>query len=169
MVVSRKTVRHCACVHATIGRVFMRTRHHFRHWRRVLLRPRGIIRARGLPCRWRSASTSTAIPGQSGALLVTLSRSPANGLRTAASDPYPTYARFYLLLQIYFKNQQSPAGSSHPVHLPLPDVLSIVIDSFTSATERHIEVGHLLFFRMCFRPDVTSSACDRSVTASRCS
>ncbi|KIP02977.1 hypothetical protein PHLGIDRAFT_95356 [Phlebiopsis gigantea 11061_1 CR5-6] len=43
--------------------------------------------------------------------------------------------------QIYFKNQQPPAGSSHPVHLPLPDVLSIVIDSFTGATERHIEVG----------------------------
>ena len=119
----------------------MRTRHHFRHWRRILLRPRGIIRARGLPRRWRSASTSTAIPGQSGALLVTLSRSLANGLRTATSDPYPTYARLYLpSRQIYFKNQQSPAGSSHPVHLPLQDVLSIVIDSFTSATERHIEV-----------------------------
>ncbi|GJE92585.1 proteasome subunit [Phanerochaete sordida] len=43
--------------------------------------------------------------------------------------------------QIYFKNQQAPVGSSHPVHLPLQDVLSIVIDSFTSATERHIEVG----------------------------
>ncbi|EKM49857.1 uncharacterized protein PHACADRAFT_265596 [Phanerochaete carnosa HHB-10118-sp] len=43
--------------------------------------------------------------------------------------------------QIYFKNQQAPADSPHPVHLPLQDVLSIVIDSFTSATERHIEVG----------------------------
>ena len=52
----------------------------------------------------------------------------------------PTVYRAYTL-QIYFKNQQPPAGSSHPVHLPLPDVLSIVIDSFTGATERHIEVG----------------------------
>ncbi|KAI0088629.1 proteasome subunit [Irpex rosettiformis] len=43
--------------------------------------------------------------------------------------------------QIYFKNQQAPAGQSHPLHLPLSDVLAIVIDSFTSATERHIEVG----------------------------
>ncbi|CCL99528.1 uncharacterized protein FIBRA_01546 [Fibroporia radiculosa] len=43
--------------------------------------------------------------------------------------------------QIYFKNQTPAAGSSHPTHLPLNDVLSIVIDSFTSATERHIEVG----------------------------
>jgi 20S proteasome subunit beta 6 len=32
-------------------------------------------------------------------------------------------------------------GSAHPSHLPLPHVLSLVIDSFTSATERHIEVG----------------------------
>ncbi|KAK7689964.1 hypothetical protein QCA50_006604 [Cerrena zonata] len=43
--------------------------------------------------------------------------------------------------QIYFKNQQSLPGQSRPLHLPLPEVLSIVIDSFTSATERHIEVG----------------------------
>jgi len=43
--------------------------------------------------------------------------------------------------QIYFKNQTAAPGLSHPAHLPLNDVLSIVIDSFTSATERHIEVG----------------------------
>ncbi|KAL1937841.1 hypothetical protein VTO73DRAFT_12861 [Trametes versicolor] len=43
--------------------------------------------------------------------------------------------------QIYFKNQTAAVGQSHPTHLPLPDVLAIVIDSFTSATERHIEVG----------------------------
>jgi len=30
---------------------------------------------------------------------------------------------------------------SHPTHLPLSDVLSIVIDSFTGATERHIEAS----------------------------
>ncbi|KAF5382623.1 hypothetical protein D9615_002762 [Tricholomella constricta] len=43
--------------------------------------------------------------------------------------------------QIYFKNQTPAPGTSHPVHLPLSTVLSLVIDSFTSATERHIEVG----------------------------
>ncbi|KAG1739416.1 nucleophile aminohydrolase [Suillus paluster] len=43
--------------------------------------------------------------------------------------------------QIYFKNQLAAQGTSHPAHLPLETVLSIVIDSFTSATERHIEVG----------------------------
>ena len=43
--------------------------------------------------------------------------------------------------QIYFKNQVAPAGQAHPAHLPLQDVISIVVDSFTSATERHIEVG----------------------------
>ncbi|KAK7050563.1 proteasome subunit beta [Favolaschia claudopus] len=43
--------------------------------------------------------------------------------------------------QIYFKNQSSAPGSPHPTHLPLSRVLPLVIDSFTSATERHIEVG----------------------------
>lgn len=43
--------------------------------------------------------------------------------------------------QIYFKNQLPPPGGAHPQHLPLKDVLSLVIDSFTGATERHIEVG----------------------------
>jgi len=43
--------------------------------------------------------------------------------------------------QIYFKNQVAAPGLTHPAHLALSDVLSIVIDSFTSATERHIEVG----------------------------
>ncbi|KAJ7717726.1 nucleophile aminohydrolase [Mycena maculata] len=43
--------------------------------------------------------------------------------------------------QIYFKNQTPAPGTSHPAHLPLNHVLSLVIDSFTSATERHIEVG----------------------------
>ncbi|SJL07127.1 related to PRE7-20S proteasome subunit(beta6) [Armillaria ostoyae] len=42
---------------------------------------------------------------------------------------------------IYFKNQTPAPGTSHPAHLPLTDVLALVIDSFTSATERHIEVG----------------------------
>lgn len=43
--------------------------------------------------------------------------------------------------QIYFKNQMPPLGGVHPQHLPLKEVLSLVIDSFTGATERHIEVG----------------------------
>lgn len=43
--------------------------------------------------------------------------------------------------QIYFKNQTPTPGTSFPKHLPLSTVLPLVIDSFTSATERHIEVG----------------------------
>jgi 20S proteasome subunit beta 6 len=43
--------------------------------------------------------------------------------------------------QIYFKNQTAAPGTSHPTHLPLPEVLKLVVDSFTGATERHIEVG----------------------------
>ncbi|KAF9494540.1 N-terminal nucleophile aminohydrolase [Pleurotus eryngii] len=43
--------------------------------------------------------------------------------------------------QIYYKNQTPAPGTSHPTHLPLPSVLKLVIDSFTGATERHIEVG----------------------------
>ncbi|KAF5366260.1 hypothetical protein D9758_005685 [Tetrapyrgos nigripes] len=44
-------------------------------------------------------------------------------------------------LEIYFKNQTAAPGTTHPKHLPLQDVLGLVIDSFTGATERHIEVG----------------------------
>lgn len=45
--------------------------------------------------------------------------------------------------QIYFRNQTFPADMPKPIpgNLPLGDVLGLVIDSFTSATERHIEVG----------------------------
>jgi len=52
--------------------------------------------------------------------------------------------------QIYFKNQTPTLGTAHPVHLPLPIVLSLVIDSFTSATERHIEVGDGLEIYLVF-------------------
>lgn len=48
--------------------------------------------------------------------------------------------------QIYFKNQTAPSGSAHPTHLPLAHVLSLVIDSFTSATERHIEVSYYYYY-----------------------
>ncbi|KAJ3518189.1 hypothetical protein NLJ89_g35 [Agrocybe chaxingu] len=44
-------------------------------------------------------------------------------------------------LLIYFKNQTPAPGTAFPKHLPLSTVLPLVIDSFTSATERHIEVG----------------------------
>ncbi|KZT59350.1 N-terminal nucleophile aminohydrolase [Calocera cornea HHB12733] len=45
--------------------------------------------------------------------------------------------------QIYFKNQTPAPGAAPfvPGNLPIDVVLPIVIDSFTSATERHIEVG----------------------------
>ena len=45
--------------------------------------------------------------------------------------------------QIYFKNQTypSPELTPTPGKLPLAKVLSLVTDTFTSATERHIEVG----------------------------
>jgi len=46
--------------------------------------------------------------------------------------------------QIYFKNQTPVLGTAHPTHLPLRHVVELVIDSFTSATERHIEVGDSL-------------------------
>ena len=42
--------------------------------------------------------------------------------------------------QIYFKNQTPAEGIAFPVYLPLQEVLALVIDSFTGATERHIEV-----------------------------
>jgi len=45
--------------------------------------------------------------------------------------------------QIYFRNQTPAPGAEKlmPGNLPLATVLGIVVDSFTSATERHIEVG----------------------------
>lgn len=45
--------------------------------------------------------------------------------------------------QIYFRNMTFPPDQPKPIpgNLPLGTVMSIVIDSFTGATERHIEVG----------------------------
>ncbi|KAJ9124040.1 hypothetical protein QFC22_000833 [Naganishia vaughanmartiniae] len=45
--------------------------------------------------------------------------------------------------QIYFKNQTLAPGAEPfvPGRLPLSTVLSLVVDAFSSATERHIEVG----------------------------
>ena len=61
------------------------------------------------------------------------------------SDSYPTYDR---ATQIYFKNQTG----EHPTHLPLPHVLQLVTDSFTGATERHIEVRAARTFPLSFVP-----------------
>ena len=51
-----------------------------------------------------------------------------------------------LTIQIYFKNQTPAPGAEPfvPGRLPLSTVLGLVTDSFTSATERHIEVGDAL-------------------------
>jgi len=43
--------------------------------------------------------------------------------------------------QIHFMNQTPAPGTEFPKMLPLHVVLPLVIDSFTGATERHIEVG----------------------------
>ena len=50
---------------------------------------------------------------------------------------------YQLTRQIYFKNQTPEPGAAPliPGNLPLATVLGLVVDSFTSATERHIEVG----------------------------
>ena len=48
--------------------------------------------------------------------------------------------------QIYYRNQKPSSGAAQPVHLSLQKVLGLVIDSFTHATERHVEV--------CFRLSV---------------
>ncbi|KIM52734.1 hypothetical protein SCLCIDRAFT_1223477 [Scleroderma citrinum Foug A] len=58
-----------------------------------------------------------------------------------AAGPAQSLVQPFLDNQIYFKNQLPAPGTVHPAHLPLEVVLAIVIDSFTSATERHIEVG----------------------------
>lgn len=45
--------------------------------------------------------------------------------------------------QVMFKNQNSTTERKvpEPGHMELPEALRITMDSFTSATERHIEVG----------------------------
>lgn len=50
------------------------------------------------------------------------------------------------LLQIYFRNHTPAPGAPafDPSTHPLATVLSILVDSFSSATERHIEVGDSL-------------------------
>jgi len=51
-----------------------------------------------------------------------------------------------MVLQIYFRNHTPAPGQPpfDPSTHPLSTVLSILVDSFSSATERHIEVGDYL-------------------------
>ncbi|KAL7421045.1 Proteasome subunit beta type-6 [Cryptotrichosporon argae] len=60
--------------------------------------------------------------------------------------------------QIYFRNQTPAPGQPAPIpgNLPLSTVLAIVIDSFTSATERHIEVGDGLEMYVVMAKDRTT-------------
>lgn len=63
-----------------------------------------------------------------------------------ASSLSQTHLQFFIprpRAQIYFKNQTYPSAELTPTpgQLPLSTVLSLVADTFTSATERHIEVG----------------------------
>ena len=48
----------------------------------------------------------------------------------------------FLDSQVMFKNVNFPGGAApEPGHLPLDSALQLTMDGFTSATERHIEVG----------------------------
>ncbi|THU87380.1 N-terminal nucleophile aminohydrolase [Dendrothele bispora CBS 962.96] len=47
----------------------------------------------------------------------------------------------YMDNQVHYRSQRSAHGSSRPTQLPLSNVLSLVMDSFASATERNAEVG----------------------------
>ncbi|KAK0565628.1 Proteasome subunit beta type-6 [Tilletia horrida] len=67
----------------------------------------------------------------------------------------------FLDSQIMLKNQQSTPGNQLPTPgtLPLPRILNFVMDSFTSATERHIEVGDgLEIFVVRTPPSATDAA-----------
>jgi len=66
--------------------------------------------------------------------------------------------------QIYFKNQKPIAGA-HPTHLPLQRVIALVTDSFTSATERHIEVGDGLEIYVVMSKRLASSTTPESLQA----
>jgi hypothetical protein len=113
----------------------------FRYRRRLLLRSCGILRARDMSCCGSGTVSRTAFPRQPGEYTAVELIAPLPCVSPISprkkSGPL---ANSLFLDKIYFKNQTPAQGSPHPAHLPLPDVLSIVIDSFTSATERHIEV-----------------------------
>ncbi|KAF5361293.1 hypothetical protein D9758_010297 [Tetrapyrgos nigripes] len=48
---------------------------------------------------------------------------------------------WYTRPSVHYKNQRSTHSSSRPTQLPLSSVLSLVMDSFVNASERHVEVG----------------------------
>lgn len=77
-----------------------------------------------------------------------------------AAGPAQSLVQPFLDNQIYFKNQQPAPGVPHPTHLPLSHVLSLVTDSFTSATERHIEVGDGLEIYVIVAPGSTPQGLD---------
>jgi 20S proteasome subunit beta 6 len=60
--------------------------------------------------------------------------------------------------QIYFRNHTPAPGQPpfDPSTHPLSTVLSILVDSFSSATERHIEVGDFLEGYVILSPGRTS-------------
>ena len=60
-----------------------------------------------------------------------------------ASGPAQGLMQTFLDSQVMFKNQNSTSERTvpEPGTLPLDESLKIVLDAFTSATERHIEVG----------------------------
>src|ERR1700722_17256759 len=103
-----------------------------RHRFGILVRSSRVVRERNVSLCWRCAIAHPAILRQSGAAIrVTLSF-----LSAQAKIDF----LFFEIVQIYFKNQAPAPGTSHARHLPLREVVSIVIDSFTGATERHIDV-----------------------------
>lgn len=57
--------------------------------------------------------------------------------------------------QVYFKNQSPAEGDAPfiPGNLPMATILGLVVDSFTSATERHIEVGDALEMYVVMKAD----------------
>lgn len=71
-------------------------------------------------------------------------------LKTSILLPHP--------LQIYFRNHTPAPGQPpfDPSTHPLSTVLSILVDSFSSATERHIEVGDFLEGYVILSPGRTS-------------
>ncbi|KAF8635800.1 hypothetical protein AX15_000007 [Amanita polypyramis BW_CC] len=69
--------------------------------------------------------------------------------------------------QVYFKNQTPAQGESFPSHLPLTSVLKLVVDAFTGATERHIEVGDGLEIYVVLGRDSTGIQGVQSVDGSQ--
>lgn len=141
-----------------LPRLAVYTRRGFAEWRSIFCpRTRRTLNASTLVQSLCHCPRSRTILAAAPFVLVgrtTLRENPRKDLYTGTSairplaDIVPVLVFWYIIshtLQIYFRNQTPAPGTSHPAHLPLAHVLSLVIDSFTSATERHIEVGLLHF------------------------